>query len=148
MIVMDYGCTVADYHSDMTRTVCVGEPSDEQRHVYDVVRQAHEECAAMARAGVIGKDVYDHSVKVISDAGYGDFYKHGLGHGVGVEIHEEPNFNRRNMEPIPAGAVITIEPGIYLPGKFGIRLEDFGLVTEDGYVPFTESPHELTVIPC
>lgn len=148
MIVMDYGCTVADYHSDMTRTVCVGEPSDEQRHVYDVVRQAHEECAAMARAGVIGKDVYDHSVKVISDAGYGDFYKHGLGHGVGVEIHEEPNFNRRNTEPIPAGAVITIEPGIYLPGKFGIRLEDFGLVTEDGYVPFTESPHELTVIPC
>lgn len=148
MIVMDYGCVVSDYHSDMTRTVCLGEPSDEQRHVYDVVRQAHEECAAMAKAGVIGKDVYDHSVKVISDAGYGDCYKHGLGHGVGIEIHEEPNFNRRNFEPIPAGAVITIEPGIYLPGKFGIRLEDFGLVTEEGYKPFTESPHELTVIPC
>lgn len=148
MIVMDYGCVVSDYHSDMTRTVCLGEPSDEQRHVYDVVRQAHEECAAMAKAGVIGKDVYDHSVKVISDAGYGDCYQHGLGHGVGIEIHEEPNFNRRNFYPIPAGAVITIEPGIYLPGKFGIRLEDFGLVTEEGYKPFTESPHELTVIPC
>ena len=148
MIVMDYGCVVSDYHSDMTRTVCLGEPSDEQRHVYDVVRQAHEECAAMAKAGVIGKDVYDHSVKVISDAGYGDCYQHGLGHGVGIEIHEEPNFNRRNFDPIPAGAVITIEPGIYLPGKFGIRLEDFGLVTEEGYEPFTESPHELTVIPC
>ncbi len=148
MIVMDYGCCVSDYHSDMTRTVCLGEPTEEQRHVYDVVRQAHEECAAMARAGVIGKDVYDHSVKVISDAGYGDYYKHGLGHGVGVEIHEEPNFNRRNTEPIPAGAVITIEPGIYLPGKFGVRLEDFGLVTEDGYEPFTTSPHELTCIPC
>ncbi len=148
MIVMDYGCVVSDYHSDMTRTVCLGEPSDEQRHVYDVVRQAHEECAAMAKAGVIGKDVYDHSVKVISDAGYGDCYQHGLGHGVGIEIHEEPNFNRRNFDPIPAGAVITIEPGIYLPGKFGIRLEDFGLVTEEGYEPFTESSHELTVIPC
>lgn len=148
MIVMDYGCVVSDYHSDMTRTVCLGEPSDEQCHVYDVVRQAHEECAAMAKAGVIGKDVYDHSVKVISDAGYGDCYKHGLGHGVGIEIHEEPNFNRRNFDPIPAGAVITIEPGIYLPGKFGIRLEDFGLVTEEGYEPFTESPHELTVISC
>ena len=148
MIVMDYGCVVGDYHSDMTRTVCLGEPTDEQRHVYDVVRQAHEECAAMARAGVIGKDVYDHSVKVISDAGYGDCYKHGLGHGVGIEIHEQPNFNRLNTEPIPAGAVITVEPGIYLPGKFGIRLEDFGLVTEEGYEPFTESPHELTVIPC
>ena len=148
MIVMDYGCCVADYHSDMTRTVCLGEPSEEQRHVYDVVRQAHEECASMAKAGVIGKDVYDHSVKVISDAGYGDYYKHGLGHGVGVEIHEEPNFNRRNTEPIPAGAVITIEPGIYLPGKFGVRLEDFGLITEDGYEPFTQSTHELVCIPC
>ena len=148
MIVMDYGCCVADYHSDMTRTVCLGEPSEEQRHVYDVVRRAHEECAAMAHAGVIGKDVYDHSVKVISDAGYGDYYKHGLGHGVGVEIHEQPNFNRRNLDPIPAGAVITIEPGIYLPGKFGIRLEDFGVVTEDGYEPFTESTHDLVVIPC
>ena len=148
MVVMDYGCVVSDYHSDMTRTVCLGEPSAEQRHVYDVVRQAHEECVAMARAGVIGKDVYDHSVRVISDAGYGDFYKHGLGHGVGIQIHEEPNFNRRNTEPIPAGAVITIEPGIYLPGKFGVRLEDFGLVTEEGYEPFTESPHELRVIPC
>ncbi|WP_307739813.1 M24 family metallopeptidase [uncultured Parolsenella sp.] len=148
MIVMDYGCVVGDYHSDMTRTVCLGEPTDEQRHVYDVVRQAHEECAAMARAGVIGKDVYEHSVKVISDAGYGDCYKHGLGHGVGIEIHEQPNFNRLNTEPVPAGAVITVEPGIYLPGKFGIRLEDFGLVTEQGYEPFTESPHELTVIPC
>ena len=102
----------------------------------------------MAHAGVIGKDVYDHSVKVISDAGYGDYYKHGLGHGVGVEIHEQPNFNRRNLDPIPAGAVITIEPGIYLPDKFGIRLEDFGVVTEDGYEPFTESTHDLVVIPC
>ena len=148
MIVMDYGAAVSDYHSDMTRTVCLGEPSEEQRHVYDVVRRAHEECAAMAKAGVIGKDVYDHSVKVISDAGYGDYYKHGLGHGVGVEIHEEPNFNRRNTEPIPAGAVITIEPGIYLPGKFGVRLEDFGLVTESGYEPFTGPSHDLRVIPC
>ena len=148
MVVIDYGCVVGDYHSDMTRTICMGEPTDEQRRVYDVVRRAHEECAAMARAGVIGKDVYDHSVKVIADAGYGDYYGHGLGHGVGIEIHEQPNFNRRNTEPIPVGAVITIEPGIYLPGKFGVRLEDFGLVTEDGYEPFTESPHDLRVIPC
>ena len=148
MIVMDYGALVGDYHADMTRTVCLGEPSEEQRRVYDIVRQAHEECAAMARAGVIGKDVYDHSVKVITDAGYGDCYKHGLGHGVGIEIHEEPNFNRRNTSAIPAGAVITIEPGIYLPGKFGVRLEDFGLVTEEGYEPFTASAHELVCIPC
>ena len=102
----------------------------------------------MTHAGVIGREVYEHSVQVISDAGYGAFYGHGLGHGVGLEIHEEPNFNRRNVEPIPAGAVITIEPGIYLPGKFGVRLEDFGLVTQEGYEPFTQSPHELRCIQC
>ena len=147
-IVMDYGAAVADYHADMTRTVCLGEPDEEQVRVYDVVRRAHEECAAMTHAGVIGREVYEHSVQVISDAGYGAFYGHGLGHGVGLEIHEEPNFNRRNVEPIPAGAVITIEPGIYLPGKFGVRLEDFGLVTQEGYEPFTQSPHELRCIQC
>ena len=148
MIVMDYGCTVADYHSDMTRTVCVGEPSDEQRHVYDVVRQAHEACAAAAKPGCIGSDIQDLAVKVISDAGYGDYFKHGLGHGVGIEIHENPNFGRRWHRPVPEGSVVTIEPGIYLPGKFGVRLEDFGLMTADGFKPFTQSSHDLVCIPC
>jgi len=87
-------------------------------------------------------------VKVISDAGYGDYFKHGLGHGVGLEIHERPNFGRSYPFPVPEGSVVTIEPGIYLPGKFGIRLEDFGLMTADGFAPFTRSTHDLVCIPC
>ena len=145
-IVMDYGAGYHDYHSDMTRTVCVGQPSDEQRHVYDVVREAHEACAAAAHAGCIGRDIHEVAVRVISDAGYGDCFKHGLGHGVGLEIHERPSFNRSWDRPVPEGSVVTIEPGIYLPGRFGIRLEDFGVVTADGYRPFTRSTHDLVVV--
>lgn len=146
LIVMDYGALYHDYHADMTRTVCLGEPSDEQRQVYDVVRKAHETCAAAVKAGVIGKDIHELSVKVISDAGYGAYYGHGLGHGVGIEIHEHPGFGRGWDKPVPAGSVVTIEPGIYLPGKFGIRLEDCGVVSEEGYEPFTASSHDLRVI--
>ncbi len=148
MIVMDYGAGYHDYHSDMTRTVCMGEPSEEQRRVYDIVRQAHEACAAAAKPGCIGADIHNLAAQVITDAGYGDYFKHGLGHGVGIEIHENPNFGRRWMRPVPEGSVVTIEPGIYLPGNFGVRLEDFGLMTADGYVPFTESTHDLVCIDC
>ena len=147
LIVMDYGAAVGDYHADMTRTVALGEPSARQREVYAVVQRAHEESAALARAGVIGKDVHQHSVDVITEAGFGDYYGHGLGHGVGLQIHEQPCFNPRFTDPIPSGAVVTVEPGIYLPGEFGIRLEDCGVVREDGYHPFTKSPHALRVIP-
>ncbi|MDY4523251.1 MAG: aminopeptidase P family protein [Atopobium sp.] len=147
-IVMDYGAGYHDYHSDMTRTVCVGTPSEEQKKVYDIVRLAHETCAQYAKPGVIGKDVHNLAVKVITDAGYGEYFMHGLGHGVGLEIHEKPNFGRLYDLPIPEGSVVTIEPGIYLPGKFGVRLEDFGVVTADGYKPFTQSSHELVCISC
>ena len=146
LIVMDYGALYGDYHADMTRTVCVGEPTAEQREVYDVVRRAHEECASAVHAGVIGKEIHELSVSIISEAGYGEFYGHGLGHGVGIEIHERPGFGRWWDKPVPAGSVVTIEPGIYLPGRFGIRLEDCGVVTEDGYVPFTGPSHDLRVI--
>jgi len=143
LIVMDYGALYGDYHADMTRTVCVGHPNDEQRRVYDVVRQAHETCAAAAKPGMGGKELHDMAARVIADAGYGDYFNHGLGHGVGIEIHERPHVGRRSTDILSVGSVFTIEPGIYLPGKFGIRLEDCGILTEDGYQPFTESPHEL-----
>lgn len=147
LIVMDYGALYQDYHADMTRTVCLGQPSPEQQQVYDVVRRAHEECAEQVRPGVIGLDIHNLSVRIISDAGYGDYYGHGLGHGVGIEIHEHPGFGRTWNKPVPANSVVTIEPGIYLPGKFGIRLEDCGLVTEAGYQPFTTISHDLPTIP-
>jgi len=146
LVVMDYGAGYRDYHSDMTRTVCVGQPSADQRRVYETVRLAHETCASAAKPGVLGTDMQALAVKVISDAGYGPYFQHGLGHGVGLEIHELPGFSRRYDKPVPEGAVITIEPGIYLPGRFGVRLEDFGLMEADGFVPFTHSSHELQVV--
>ena len=146
-VLMDYGAGYRDYRSDMTRTVVLGDPEPWQRDLYDLVRRTHEECAAAVHAGVDGNDIFKLSKKIIGDAGFGDYYNHGLGHGVGIDIHEQPNFGRKRGE-IPAGAVITMEPGVYLPGKGGVRLEDYGLVTEDGYEPFTQSTHDLVIIDC
>ncbi|MDO4538417.1 MAG: Xaa-Pro peptidase family protein [Coriobacteriales bacterium] len=146
LIVMDYGALFNDYHADMTRTVSVGGPSDEQRAVYDVVRKAHETCAEAARPGMCGRELHELAVQVISEAGYGAYFNHGLGHGVGVEIHERPHVGRRSEDSIPVGGVFTIEPGIYLPGRFGIRLEDTGVMGEQGFESFASSTHELVVV--
>ena len=146
-VLMDYGAGYRDYRSDMTRTVVVGEPSEKQREIYDLVRRTHEECVKAIHAGVDGHDIHMLSKKIIGDAGYGDYYGHGLGHGVGIDIHEKPVFGRKS-NTVRAGAVITVEPGVYLPGVGGVRLEDYGVVTENGYEPFTKSTHELVVIPC
>lgn len=142
-ITLDYGAGYHDYKSDMTRTICVGEPTDEMRKVYDVVLETHLACAEAAKVGCIGADIHNLSVKMISDAGYGEYYGHGLGHGVGIEIHERPVFGRLYDKEIPAGSVLTIEPGIYIPGKFGVRIEDYGVMTDAGFEPFTTSPKEL-----
>lgn len=146
-VLMDYGAGFRDYRSDMTRTVVVGEPTQEQLDLYALVRRTHEECAAAIHAGVDGKEIFELSRKIIGDAGYGAYYNHGLGHGVGIDIHEMPNFGRTS-NTVEAGSVITVEPGVYLPGVGGVRLEDYGLVTEAGYEPFTASPHELQIIDC
>ena len=145
-IVMDFGARKGGYCSDMTRTVFVGEPSAELRAAYAVLRRANEECEAMVRAGVVGAEVHAHAEAVLADGGFAGKMGHGLGHGVGIDIHEDPTLSPRNKEPLPAGAVVTVEPGIYLPGKFGMRLEDCGLVTESGYEPFGTSTHDLVVV--
>lgn len=148
MVVMDYGALYHDYHADMTRTVCVGKAGEEQRRVYDVVRRTNEECQTAAHGGVNGLDMQNLAVKIISDAGYGEYFGHGLGHGVGLQIHENPGFSRHYDRVVPSGSIVTIEPGIYLPGKFGVRVEDCGVVAEDGYHPFSKIPHDLVEIPC
>lgn len=144
--LMDFGCLVNGYCSDMTRTVAVGYATDEMRRVYETVLEAQLAGIAAARAGVPGVDVHNAAAKVIADAGYGGCFGHGFGHSVGLEIHEAPNASPRNEAPMPAGAVFTAEPGIYLPGKFGVRIEDMLYLTEDGSKNLTKAPKELIVL--
>ena len=145
-VTMDFGCVVGGYCSDMTRTVAVGQPSGEMELVYNTVLKAQLAGIAVAKAGVTGKEVHEAGAKVIADAGYGDYFTHGFGHSLGIEIHENPNFSARNDKPIPAGALLSAEPGIYLPGRFGVRIEDVIMLTEGGCVDITRSPKQLIVL--
>lgn len=145
-VTMDFGCIYGGYCSDMTRTVAVGHVTEEMEKVYYTVLEAQKAGIAAARAGVTGRAVHEAAARVIEDAGYGEYFGHGFGHGVGVEIHETPRAAMTNDKPLPAGAVISAEPGIYLPGRFGVRIEDVIVVKEDGCVDITEAPHELIVL--
>jgi Xaa-Pro aminopeptidase len=145
-VTMDFGCIKDGYCSDMTRTVAVGQPSDEMRRVYDIVLQAQLAGIAAARAGVTGKAVDGAARKVIEDAGYGEYFGHSFGHSLGVEIHESPNASPMNDKPLPAGAVISAEPGIYLPGKFGVRIEDVIVLDAAGCRDITLAPKELLIL--
>lgn len=145
-VLMDYGAGLNGYKSDMTRTVVMGEPDERQRQLYDLVRSVNEACEREIKPGVSSRAVYDLSVRLISEAGFGDYFKHGLGHGVGVDIHERPFLSARFDEPLAVGNVVTVEPGVYLPGIGGVRLEDYGVVTDAGYDVFTSSSHDLVCI--
>ncbi|MDE6260141.1 MAG: Xaa-Pro peptidase family protein [Oscillospiraceae bacterium] len=145
-VTMDFGCKVGGYCSDMTRTVAVGQPSEEMELVYNTVLKAQLAGIATARAGVTGKEVHEAGAKVIADAGYGEYFGHGFGHSLGIEIHENPGFHTRNDKPIPAGALLSAEPGIYLPGKFGVRIEDVIMLTEEGCIDITRSPKQLIIL--
>lgn len=138
LVLLDFGAVYNGYHSDMTRTVCVGEPDDEMKKVYNTVLKAQSACLEKAHGGMTGKELDYAARKIISDAGYGSFFGHSLGHGVGMEIHEMPNASPNNEKYLPVGSVVTIEPGIYLPGKFGVRIEDFVILTENGCVNMTK----------
>ena len=145
-VTMDFGCVVNGYCSDMTRTVAVGKPSEEMEKVYNIVLQAQLAGIAAAHAGVTGKEVHEAGAKVIEDAGYGEYFGHGFGHSLGIEIHEDPGFHTRNDKPIPAGALLSAEPGIYLPGRFGVRIEDVIMLTEGGCIDITRSPKQLIIL--
>ncbi len=145
-ITMDYGAVTDFYHSDMTRTVAVGEVSSKQIEVYETVLKAQTAGVEAVRAGISCRDVDAVSRKIISDAGYGEFFGHGLGHGVGVEIHELPTLNPSGKHILEEGHIVTVEPGIYLPGQFGVRIEDMALVTADGCRNLTECEKKLIVL--
>lgn len=145
-ITMDFGAVVDFYHSDMTRTVAVGEVSSEQIKVYNTVLEAQLKAIDTIKAGVHCREADKAARDIIENNGYGDFFGHGLGHGVGVEIHEAPSLNPSSESILQIGNIVTVEPGIYLPGKFGVRIEDMGAVTETGFDNFTLSEKKLIVL--
>jgi Xaa-Pro aminopeptidase len=145
-VTMDFGCIYQGYCSDMTRTVAVGGVSPEMERVYQVVLQAQKAGIQAARAGVPGRDVDAAARAVIAAAGYGPYFGHGFGHSLGIEIHESPNFNLSGTKPMPVGAVVSAEPGIYLPGRFGVRIEDVLHLKEDGCENLTHAPKELLIL--
>ena len=145
-VTMDFGCIYHGYCSDMTRTVAVGTPSDEMVTVYNTVLKAQLAGIAKARAGVTGQAIDGAARKVIEDAGYGKYFGHSFGHGVGVEVHENPSATPSNDKPMPAGAVISAEPGIYLPGRLGVRIEDVICLTEEGSIDLAKAPKDLLIL--
>ena len=145
-ITMDFGVLYKGYCSDMTRTVAVGYVTDEMEKVYNTVLQAQLAGIAATRAGVKGKDVDAAARQVIADAGYGAFFGHGYGHSLGLEVHEAPNCNPSGETVMQAGMVCSAEPGIYLPGKFGVRIEDVVIFTADGCENITNSPKNLLIV--
>ncbi|MBE6807215.1 MAG: aminopeptidase P family protein [Ruminococcaceae bacterium] len=145
-VTMDFGAVVGGYHSDMTRTVAVGEASDEMRLVYDTVLKAQLESEKVIRAGAVCQDVDKVARDIIDAAGYKGCFGHGLGHSVGVEIHENPAFSPRCETVLKPGMIMTVEPGIYLENKFGVRIEDMVYVTETGSLNLTASPKQLILL--
>jgi Xaa-Pro aminopeptidase len=145
-VVMDFGGVRDEYYSDITRTVFVDEPSEEERSVYEVVRDAQQAAFDAVRPGVPAQEVDRAARAVITDAGYGDRFVHRTGHGIGLELHEPPYIVEGNETPLRAGMTFSDEPGVYLPGRFGVRIEDQVLVTADGAERLNEASRDLTVV--
>ena len=145
-VTMDFGVLYGGYCSDTTRTFAVGFATEEMKQVYNVVLEAQKTAIAMTRAGVTGSEIDGAARKVITDAGYGPYFSHSYGHSLGLEIHENPGIHGNNKEPLPAGVVASAEPGIYIPGKFGVRIEDVTILKEDGCEDITGITRDLLVI--
>lgn len=140
VVVLDFGCSVAGYHSDITRTVSLGTPDPEALEVYRVVYAAHMAARDQIAPGVTNGEIDAAARKVIEDAGYGDYFVHRTGHGLGMRVHEEPNIVPGGTELVREGDCFSIEPGIYLPGRFGVRIENIVTVTESGHRSFNAEP--------
>ena len=145
-VILDVGLTWQSYCSDMTRTVFMGTPTDEQKRVYDIVRAANDAGRAAVRPGIPLKEVDRAARKVIEDAGYGPQFIHRTGHGIGLEVHEFPDVSATSEVIAKPGMIFSVEPGIYLPGKFGVRVEDLVVVTEDGCETLNTAPKDLNVL--
>ena len=146
LVVFDMGAELDGYCSDGTRTFATSDPGDEAREVYDVVIAAQLAALAAIRVGASGKEIDAVAREMIAEAGHGDHFGHGLGHGVGLEVHESPRLATTSDDELREGNVVTVEPGIYLPGRFGVRIEDLVVVTGDGYRNLSGTSKELTVL--
>jgi Xaa-Pro aminopeptidase len=145
-VVLDFGGRAAGYFSDLTRTVSVGEPSGEAKEVHEIVREAQEAAFRAAGPGVPAQEVDRAARAVITEAGYGDAFIHRTGHGIGLEVHELPYIVEGNAQPLEPGMCFSIEPGIYLGGRFGVRIEDQVAVTVDGAIRLNNAPRDLAVV--
>ena len=145
-VTMDFGAVINGYRSDMTRTVAVGSVTDEQRLVYNTVLKAQTAALDAIREGISGKQADAVARDIITEAGFGEYFGHSLGHSVGLEIHEEPRCSPTSEDVMKAGTIMTVEPGIYLPDKFGVRIEDMVYITADGCRNLTNSPKELIIL--
>lgn len=145
-IVMDFGAKKGGYCSDMTRTVFVGEPDEEVRRAYECIRRANETVEAWLTAGKSARQAHDMAEQILEEDGFGGAMGHSLGHGVGLDIHELPVLSPRTDAILQPGNIVTVEPGIYLPGRFGMRLEDFGVIEACGFHVLTQSSHDMVII--
>ena len=145
-VVFDFGARIDGYRSDTTRTVCIGAPSAQQRRIYEAVRAANEEVERTIAPGVTGKAMHELAESVLAEHGFAGKMGHSLGHGVGLDIHEQPVLSPKNDAPLAEGNVVTVEPGVYLAGSDGARLEDCGVLSCGAYVNFCTLGHELMVV--
>jgi Xaa-Pro aminopeptidase len=146
LVVFDMGAKLDGYCSDGTRTFATGDPGERAREAYELVREAQEAALDAVRAGAKAEDVDSVARERIAAAGHGERFGHGLGHGVGLEVHEEPRVSQRSEDVLAAGEVVTIEPGVYLPGELGVRIEDLVVVTEDGHRNLSGLPKALRIV--
>lgn len=146
MVTFDIGCSFEGYYSDLTRTVSMGKPSAKMKELYDIVKEAQQRGVEAAKAGMTGKELDAVCRDYITEKGYGDYYKHGTGHGLGMDVHEAPRVSAANNNPLELGACVTIEPGIYIKDLGGVRIEDDVILTEDGCIVLNEFPKELIII--
>jgi len=146
LVVMDFGCMYQGYCSDMTRTVVMGEAADWQNEIRNVVLEAQETAIAALKPGMVCHDADKIARDIIVKAGYGDYFGHSLGHGVGLYIHEEPRLSKIDDTILAPGMAVTVEPGIYLPGKGGVRIEDLIAITEDGHRNLTTASKGFSLL--
>jgi len=146
LVTIDWGAQLDGYASDCTRTYATGELDPRDREIYEVVLRAQETSLAAVRAGAGGREVDAVAREIITAAGHGEHFGHGLGHGVGAEVHEGPRLSQRSDSTLATGQVVTVEPGVYVPGAVGVRIEDLAIVTEDGYEVLTGLPKHLQTI--